>query len=130
MADYGVTCSMSRSGNVFLFKHLQESFYWYYPIEFGWRICGLESNANPICHFLDAATLCVRSSGFWRAFFLAHRLSTLKNVYLRLKTLAQTKIVGTHFKPPSWLLVEIEASSDFNGPAIVEADLPVMHVGV
>lgn len=54
----------------------------------------------------------------------------LKDIHLGLKTLAQAQIIRADLKPAPWLLIEVETSTNFDHPAVIEPDFTVVHVGV
>lgn len=53
-----------------------------------------------------------------------------KNVNLGFEAFPQAEIVGANFEPTPRFLIEIQTPSDFDDPAIIEADFPVVHIRV
>src|SRR5579859_1647680 len=55
--------------------------------------------------------------------------SNAENIHLRLQPVPQREVIGANLKPARRLLVEVEATTDLDHPAIIDTDLPVMHGG-
>ena len=56
--------------------------------------------------------------------------SSSKNIHLGFEALTQAQIIRADLEPPAWLLIKVQASADFDHPAVIEPDFAVVHVGV